>query len=464
MSEVVLFNPPVYYQNGSPRVLDVSYPPLGILYLAAVLKKEQISVKVIDVGAEKQSLNESLELIKKEKPKIIGITAMTPVLQGTVSLAQSIRNNFGNKIKIAIGGSHISTDTNFVKRWPVFDFGVVGEGEITFVKLVENILEGKLVKGIYQGRAVQDLNEIPWPERKLVNLKNYIKRASLIATRGCPFHCYYCSRPAVSDLVRVRNPKNIVDEMEWLYQYCRGDYLFQDDSLTIEKEHTVNLCKEMLSRKKKFHWAAYTRVDLVDEELLEIMGRAGCCSLTFGIESGNDKLRSEVIGKKFNNAQIIKVLKLCWKFGINPDGFFMLGHPGETKKQVEETVNFIFKNKFKIVGVSIPTPFPGSKLWDYAVKDKVVNKKFIDRFATGELGLGYAGVYPVYCPKTLSLEWLYQCRRKIMRGFYLRPGYILNRIISDLFSPYRLKTDIVEGINVFLRGSSARSPYQKKIK
>lgn len=464
MSEVVLFNPPVYYQNGSPRVLDVSYPPLGILYLAAVLKKEQISVKVIDVGAEKQSLNESLELIKKEKPKIIGITAMTPVLQGTVSLAQSIRNNFGNKIKLAIGGSHISADTNFVKRWPVFDFGVVGEGEITFVKLVENILEDKLVKGIYQGRAVQDLNEIPWPERKLVNLKNYIKRASLISTRGCPFHCYYCSRPAVSDLVRVRNPKDIVDEMEWLYQYCWGDYLFQDDSLTIEKEHTVNLCKEMLSRKKKFHWAAYTRVDLVDEELLKIMGRAGCCSLTFGIESGNDKLRSEVIGKKFNNEQIIKVLKLCWKFGINPDGFFMLGHPGETKKQVEETVNFILKNKFKIVGVSIPTPFPGSKLWDYAVKDKVVNKKFIDRFAAGEFGLGYAGVYPVYCPKTLSLEWLYQYRRKIMRSFYLRPGYILNRIISDLFSPYRLKTDIVEGINVFLRGSSARSPYQKKIK
>lgn len=460
MSEILLINPPIYYKEGIPQILDVSYPPLGILYLAAVLEKEKIKTDIIDIGAVNQSLNETISYIKKIKPKIVGITAMTPLLQGTVSLAKAIKNEFKDKIKVGLGGSHISADPEFIDRIKYFDFGIQGEAELTFLDLIKKILNNKKVKGIYKGEIYKDLDKIPWPARDKINLTKYLKRASLLATRGCPFHCYYCSRPAVSDFVRVRDPKDIVDEMEWLYPHCGGDYLFQDDSLTIRKEHTLKLCDEMLSRKKKFRWGAYTRIDLVDEDLLKKMGESGCYSLTFGIETGNNKLRSELIGKKFNNDQIKKVIGLCNKYKIYADGFFMLGHPGETIKQIEETKKFILNNNFNIVGVSIATPFPGSKLWDYAVKEGIIDKSYIDNFAIGKSGSGYAGVYPVYHPRNISLESLYDYRKEIMRKFYLSPKYIFRRIVKDVKSPSNLIIDIKEGINVLWKGSSARSPYK----
>ena len=462
MTKVILINPPVYYAGSIPRILDVSYPPLGILYLAAVLRKEKISVKIIDVGVENQSVEETIGIIKQKKPVVVGITAMTPVLQGALILAKNIKEKYKGEVKIAIGGPHVSADGYFIKRNKYFDFAVQGESETTFLELIKNLLKGKTIKGVYVGKPVKNLDEIPWPARDLINIHQYLKRASLIATRGCPFHCYYCSRPAVSDLVRCRSPKDIINEMEMLYEDCDGDYLFQDDSLTIRRNHTIEFCQELLKRSKKFYWAGYTRVDLVDEELLKLMARAGCYSLTFGIESGNEKLRNDVIGKHFSNDKVKKAILLCKKYGIDADGFFMFGHPGETKEQVRETIGFILENPFNIIGVSIATPFPGSRLWDYAVAGKIIDFKFIDDFALGKKGVGYAGVYPVYVPKTLNILWLYEQRKKIMRQFCLRPNYVWRRLKRDLISWKNLKRDFVEGTNVLICGSSARAPYQKR--
>lgn len=111
MAEVFLIYPPVYYQGQNPVVLDVSYPPLGILYLAAVLEKSGISVRVIDVGAERETIRTTLGLIRKEKPLVLGISAMTPLLQGAVSLGQKIKETFGEKVKVALGGPHVSAAT-----------------------------------------------------------------------------------------------------------------------------------------------------------------------------------------------------------------------------------------------------------------------------------------------------------------------------------------------------------------
>jgi len=465
MSKVLLINPPVFFDKEStPVSLDSSFPPLGLLYLAAVLEKEKISVSFIDVGATKETLKQILKKIDKEKPILIGISAMTPTIQGAVTIAKTIKEKYKNKIKVCLGGPHVSADSDFIKRMPYFDFGIKGEGEITFLKAVKDVLNHKKVSGVIEGVPEHNLNKIPWPSRHLINHNLYLTKASLIATRGCPFNCYYCSRPAVSNIVRCRDPKDIVAEMEALHANCKGEYLFQDDSLTINRDHTVELCKEMLASQKKFHWAGYTRVDLVDEQLLALMAKAGCFSLTFGIESGDEKLRNEIVKKHFTNKQIIKIVNLCNKFHIDADGFFIFGHPTETKKQLQKTIDFILNNNFNIVGVSIATPFPGSKLWDYAVEDKVIDFKFIDQYATGQKGEGYAGIYPVYHSSKIEIEWIYEKRRYIMRHFYLRPTYILKRLIKDFTSISNLKRDYTEAINLLLKGSSARSPYKKEKK
>lgn len=461
MTQVLLINPPIYYEKNQPKVLDVSFPSLGLLYLAAFLEKKQISVKVVDTGADKKSLSETLSFISNENPIVIGITSMTPTLQGAVTLAKTIKKKFKN-ISIALGGSHVSADPMFIHRHQYFDFAICGEGETAFYESVIKIIKGKKVIGIITGKPLNDLSIIPKPARHLINPNHYLKKASLIATRGCPYNCYYCSRPAVSNKVRCRPVKDIVDEMEELFDISDGEYLFQDDALTINNRHTELLCEEIISRNIPFRWAAYTRVDLVNEKLLRLMSKAGCYSLTFGIESGDERLRNEIIGKKFSNQKIVDTVKTCRQLGINPDGFFMFSHPTETKEQIEKTIKFILNTPFNIIGVSIATPFPGSSLWNYALKEKQINLKYIDEFALGKKGHGYAGIYPVYVPKNLDLDWLYQQRKKIMRLFYLRPSYIINRVITDITSPNKLKQDLIEGLNVLIKGSSARAPYKKK--
>lgn len=462
MTQVILIYPPVYYQKNIPQTLDVSYPPLGILYLAAILEKNDISVKVIDIGAQKQSLNQTLKIIKKEKPVIVGISAMTPLLQGAVALAKKIKQTNKN-IKICLGGPHVSADPEFVKRIKYFDFGITGEGEYSFLQAYKKIINHQKVDKIIVGETPKDLSLLPWPARYLIDISKYHQTASLMATRGCPFNCYYCSRPGISNLVRCREAQDVINEMNSVYHQCNGDYLFQDDALTINRDFMVKFCRQLIKQPQKYHWSGYTRIDLVDEELLKLMSRAGCYSLAFGIESGDEKIRNEIILKHFSNKQIIKTIKLCNKYKIETNGFFMFGHPTEKPENLLNTSNFILKNNFNLIGVSIATPFPGSKLWQYALKEKIIDHHFIDKFALGKLGAGYSGVYPVHIPSTLDRDWVYQQRQKIFRRFYLRPEYILHRLKSDFTSIKKIKDDITEGLIILIKGSSVRSPYKKKV-
>lgn len=463
MTKVILIYPPIYYKNGIPEVLDVSYPPLGILYLASVLEKNNITVKVIDIGAQKQTLSDTLKIIKKEKPLIVGLSSMTPLLQGTVTLAKRIKK-LNKNIKVCLGGPHVSADPLFIKRNPCFDFAITGEADFTFLKTYKKIINNQKIEKIIHGETPKDLSLIPNPARHLIDSSKYHKTASIMASRGCPFNCYYCSRPCISNLVRYRSVDNLIEEMDLLYDQCGGDYLFQDDSLTINKEFIKEFCQKLNQSKRKYRWAGYTRVDLVDEELLKLMSTSGCYSLTFGIESGDEKIRNEIVLKRFSNQRIIDTVKLCNKYHIEANGFFMFEHPTEKPKNLLKTIDFVLKNDFKVIGVSIATPFPGSKLWQYALNEGIVDSKFIDNFANGKLGLGYSGIYPVYLPKTLNREWVYLQRKKIFRKFYLRPKYIYKRILTDIRSFNSLKTDIIEGFSVLIRGSSSRAPYKKKVK
>lgn len=458
--KVFLIYPPIYYQNGNPQILDVSSPPLGLLYLVAVLEEKSISVKFIDIGAEQQTITETLRIIESERPTIIGISAMTPQLQGAITLAEAIKRKFGDQVKICLGGAHISADPDFINRFSCFDFGVVGEAEITFPKIAKDIFAGKPIRKLYAGEINENLNGIPWPARHLIPKGYYLKRASLIAARGCPFNCYYCSRPAVSNIVRCRDPVDIVKEIKSLYSDCRGQYQFQDDSFTIKRDYTIRFCEEIIKQKLDINWSVYTRVDLVDEELIFLMAKAGCRNITFGIESGNERIREEIIRKRFTNQQIKDVLRLCRKYHIERGGFFMIGIPGETKKEIKETIAFMLNNDFNVIGLSIATPLPGSDLWSAAEKIGIINNRFIDKFARGELGAGYSGIYPVYSDEHLPLNWLYKKRRSSLRKFYLRPSVIYHRFSKDFRSFEKIREDVYQGLNILVRGSSSRSPYK----
>lgn len=461
---IVIINPPLFFKNGVPHSLDTTVPPLGILYLASYINKKSTKFKasVIDVAPEKLSLNQTISKIKKINPFVIGISSMTPQLQGTVELAKNIKEALPS-CNIFLGGPHISADPNFINRFPkLFNFCITGESEITFLNSITKLAKGKNIPKIQRGKPPQNLDQLPFPDQTLINHKLYNQRKSIMYSRGCPFTCYYCSRPAVSKKNRYRSAKNLIKEIKNTYPHHQGKLDFQDDTFTLNKQRVQELCRLIIKEKLKLNWRCNTRIDLVNEPLLKVMKQAGCSLIHFGIEAGNEKIRRNVVNKgQFTNKQIYQIIALCKKLEIKFAGYFIIGHPGETRKNLNQTKDMILNSGLDLVGLSIPTPFPGSKLYQIAQKQGIINKNIIDQFAKKKLGLGYAGIYPTYISNKLQKEYVFKLMAHINRSFYLKPSIIWNRLKQDLSNPSKLKQDLQDLVSLVFKGMSSRKPYIK---
>jgi len=464
-NKVLLINPPLYFSQGYPHAIDVSVPPLGLLYLASYINfhhKKELKAEVIDVAVSDYSLQAIGQIIKRKRPFVLGLTSMTPQLQGAIELATFVKTNFP-QIKIFLGGPHVSADPGLVKRFSkIFDYAVTGEAEKTFADSLVKLTRNKRIPRIQAGEVVTNLDSLPFPDHKLIERSKYSQYESMMFSRGCPFLCYYCSRPSISRLVRYRSVNNLIKEVEAVYSTSHGYIDFQDDTLTIRKQLVAEFCQTAIDKKLKLHWRCNTRIDLVDDQLLSLMARAGCDLIHFGIEAGNERIRRDVVKKgNFTNEQIYQTIKLCKKNGIKFAGYFIIGHPGEGKRELTQTKNLILNSGIDLVGLSIPTPFPGSKLYEMARDEQIINENIIDRFARKEMGEGYAGNFPVFTTKKVKREYIYTLMKEINRKFYLKPSIMLNKLKDDLLSPSRLKQDFMDLISLISRGMSSRKPYKK---
>jgi len=447
--DVILINPPHSFMQAhrggkkSKKEL-LSYPPLGLLYLGAVLERDNINVKIIDSPANGSNIDDIVQIIEEEKPSIVGITATTPQIQSAVHLAKALRSKFGDNLIIGLGGAHISADPDFIKRFPYFDFGLTGEGELTFLEIVKKILGGEKVKGVYPGEALTNLDSIPFPARHLIDNSLYFmpinaKRfTSIITSRGCPYNCLYCSRPVIGKNVRYRSTSNAVDEMEeCIKKYGIEWFQFVDDTTTLNKNHILSLCKAIIARKLNIEWGCQTRIDLVDEPLLKIMHEAGCREISFGVESGSERIRS-ILRKTFNDNSVFTAFKLCRKVGIETTAFLLLGLPTETKDEVYKTVNFGKKIEADYIEVHVSTPFPGSDLFNIATEENIIPADVWDKYTQGKLG----STLPLYIPNCLTREEVLAAQKQAYKNFYFRTSYICRRLSQDIFSAQKLKRDI----------------------
>ena len=430
---------------------EKSYYPLGILYIAAMLEKSGHSVKIIDVGAEDKTLKDVIEIIDIEKPLIIGISAMTTSIASAVALAKNIRSRYGDSILIGLGGVHICCDSTFIERFPIFDFGIVGEGEETFVEIVEQVKKGIKVKGVIAGKAVQNLDLLPFPARHHISSQIYLREeqslkdvpaAGILSSRGCPFSCSFCCIPAIGQKVRMRSAKNIVDEMEEIYDQCQGGYSFVDDCFTLSKKHVLAFCQEVIDRKMKIKFIASTRASALDYEVASALKRAGCTDLYFGVESGNARIRNEIIKKRVSNEEINRAVSLCRKHKILSNLFLMVGFPTETKKEMMDTVNIGSRVKADIVGIHTTIPLPGSEIFNYAIENGMLPKDIIDKYASGEMGRGFRGVWPLFVPKGHTIKELFNIKKMTYMRFYLSPMWWFRRLKVWFLIPGKFKDDL----------------------
>ena len=458
MEKILLIQPPVSFKEKAFALVP-NCPHLGLLYLASSLIKEGFEVKYLDVSDNCLNLEEINELINKEGIKVVGITAMTQNIKGAVQLAKFLKEN-RCRAKIIAGGPHISADPSLIERFPYFDIAITGESELTFPKVVKDVLNGKDVEGIIKGDTPMNLDTLPFPSRHIVDHSIYKKRGvwanAIFATRGCPYHCNFCSIPAIDKRVRFRSPELITEEMKECYSLTKMIFFnFSDDALTVNKQFVYALCENILKLPFRIKWEAQSRINYIERPLLKIMKRSGCKKLLFGIESGNERIRNQIIGKNITDEQIIKSTKLCWEVGIEPDHYLMIGQPTETIKEISDTVNCSLRFKPNIIGVFITMPLPGPPLFECAIAEEVIDKDVIDKFVRGEYGQGYQGSWPYYVPKGFSSSELINFRNLAYRKFYFRLSYVLRRIKQDCVSTVKLKRDLKEGFSLLLKNRPA---------
>jgi len=461
--KLLLINPPLYFSDGEPKSMDSSVPPLGLLSLTGYInaKSDRVRAEVLDM----HPMGVNIEELKRRVNKgylAIGITAMTPQLQGAVECARAVRAACP-EVPILLGGPHVSADPGFADRYPdLFDHAFGGEAERNLLQSLHDLIDGRPVPRFQQCTPLENLDEIDFDYGKYVDLSLYNSNLYLTFSRGCPFKCYYCSRPAISKKIRYRSTDRMLAQIRSSYDHCRGIVDFQDDTFTLKKSKVVEFCNRVIESGLKIRWACNARIDLVDEALITLMGKAGCRSLNFGIESGNERVRRQVIHKgTFSNEDIYTTRRWCKKHGIDFICYFMIGHPTETREELEETKNMIRTLGPDMIGLSIPTPFPGSSLWDYAIKAGIIDFDKIGDFAEKRLGEGYAGVYPFYVPEGLTADTLLQELAGINKRFFLSPRLILKRLRKDLTSFRQLRSDVTDFIYLLLRGTTRRKPYIK---
>jgi len=433
-------------------------PPLGLLYLASSLLAAGVKVRVVDLNALRLGLKESVDLIGESKPQVIGISATSFQLRGAFQLAEVLREKLGNSVTIGLGGVHLSVDPDFISRFQIFDFGVVGEGEITFSLLVTKILSGEKVRGVFCGEPPSNLDELPFPARHLIDAKRYFsgdKCATILAMRGCPYNCIFCSIKGLrGQKVRFRSQKNVVDEMETITKSGTRRFWFVDDTFTVNKNYAIRLCEEITNRKLDVEWWCETRIACVDENILKVMRKAGCIKISFGIESGSERIRNNIIRKGFTNDQAIRAFNLCKKFGISTEAYLMVGFPTETIDDLCSTVNFSGELGADTIGVHIAQILPGSDLFTLALNEGKIFSDIYDQYAKGEL----KGSLPVYIPEGLSLRNLQNAREQAYRRFYFKPKFIARRLVKDVQSFNELRNDVTVALKLFFEGKTAAEP------
>ncbi len=355
------------------------FPPLGLGYLAAYLRKNNVTANIVDCTFLSQS--EAIRRVRESNPKIIGIQSMYSMKKKSIELAKELRNECET---IVTGGPLPTTSPEEFLRY--FDVVVEGEGEITLLDLVTEIEDsGDLskVKGIWyeqngkmrrtEPRAfIEDLDTIPFPSREQFDNERYKKyysskfgytTTSVMTSRGCPFTCDFCSRPVFGNNFRTRSPRNIIEEIKTIGDLGYDRVWFADDCFTLSPDRLSRICDMMINEQLELNWECLSRVDTINDEMVLKMKQAGCKRIFFGIESGNDKVLA-IMRKHATIGQAERAVAAAKRAGIQTGAFFMVGYPGETDSTILDTVRFASSLPLDYLSFTMPYAIPGTPLFD----------------------------------------------------------------------------------------------------
>ncbi len=429
-----------------PRFFPYSSPPLGLVYIAASMRKAGLKMELFD--GTFRTKEDFMKKVKSYRPDIIAFTIMTRNLRDVKELIKQIRE-FDRNIKTVAGGPHPSVMPEDMMNNYDIDIVVVGEGELTMVELVkalENRNPLETVKGIYYKEngaikttgcrePIENLDALPFPARDLLDMKKYlgasIGRSSwtvprpsttIITSRGCPYSCTFCAARLIhGKKVRKRSPENIVDEIEELVtRYKIRGLWINDDSFTVDKKWVMGIMYGMKERGIELGFGCNTRVNLVSAELLKEMKKGGCRFISFGVESGSQYVLDKYLKKRISLNQVERAFRLASRAGIVTQATFMVGTPGETIHDIHQSLLFAKRIKPDSIQVAITTPLPGTEIIDIAEELGEIDIKDWEK-----IDYMWNGVIRT---KDFTPEVVRELQRKFLFKFYFRAGYFLTQI------------------------------------
>lgn len=327
--------------------------PLGLLYLAAVLEENGVETEVVDLN-----FHDDFKVLEAADADFYGVYCSSSLIKSVLAVSKFLKETQPDAIR-AVGGPHATCMPHSLM--PYFDKVIVGEGEQSILKA--------LTPGdrLIYGTPIADLDQVPFPARHLVPIKDYHRRieglhsTGLITARGCPHNCAFCSKVWGRE-VRFRSAGNVIAEVEeCIEKYGIRAFSIRDDTFTLHRQRLF----EMLDGFKGLDiiWRCLTRVDHVDEEVLARMKEAGCIQIVYGIESGNQGILNN-LQKGVTIEQNARAIKLTKDAGIHVKTAVIVGSPGETWDTIQDTISFIELAQPDDAIVCVFTPYPGSPVWD----------------------------------------------------------------------------------------------------
>ena len=449
--KILLLNPPgtkIYirdYYCSKVSKTNYIYEPPDLLILSGILS-EKHRVAVIDAIAEKLSENDCIARILQFRPDAIVF------LSGAVSFQEDFP--FMEKVKRLTNAKLIGSADIFMEN---------GEKILEKYRFIDALLldfttpdilaylEGKNAQNIiYRAgdRIIKTKTEriklanftIPIPKHELFPLHKYRfpfaygKFATVLTDYGCPFRCKFC---IMSNLgFKFRSAENVIAELQYIKSLGINEIYFDDQTFGVNRKRTIDLCNAMLANNLQMKWSCFSRVDLIDEEILTLMKNAGCHTIMFGVESSNEEILRKY-EKGFTIAQVEKTFALCRKLGIRTLATFMLGFPEESEESVINTIEFSKRLNPDYAAFNVPVPRAATQLR----KEEIAEHLIADEL----LPLDQTGSFVEISTKQIPAERLASLRKRAVKEFYLRPSYIARRILS-IRSFAELKNNISDAL------------------
>ncbi len=482
---VLLINPPYTTTDRYGEDLGRFGPlnePLGLAYLAASLERGGQQVTILDAPAEGMSVDGVCGVAARGGHELAGVTMLTPMYSRSIEVIEALKGRLP-ETKVVVGGAHptILPGETLMENAAI-DFAVVGEGEIVLLDLVNTLAHGgnlEHVRGLAFRRGddvlvnppstpVKDLDDLPRPARHLLPMHAYRMTRSrtraehaftVSVARGCPFDCAFCCR-IFGRGIRHHSVERLIEEAGLLADdYGAKEINLEADTLTLDRNFVHALCQGLVASglAKRMAWTCESRVDTVDAEMLKAMKAAGCWQISYGVESGSQRLL-DLIHKGISIDRIEKTFALTKEVGISIRAFFMLGLPTETRAESLKTIALAKRLDARWSQFTLFTPFPGTMLYDTAVREGGLRSENWSDFKTHG---GWTEGGLAYVPRGRSPEEMKRMQKRAYRAVYMRPK-VLFRFLRDVDSRAKI-IEYALGLWVLIKtllpaGNRARVP------